>query len=272
MTEEPIILDTVAEPSVTDPLSDVTRRDRKALLAACIVGLAISAGGLVPEKIETFGITVSAQQEESLLYILAGVIAYFLVAFAVYSWSDLKHRDTIAAKHRARLRPMIEELTSDYRKTQNQPIKPDPDEVSRTLSDPAFLRLARLSDQIKFAQRVQLVGTLRIAVDVYFPMVAGVTAIMVVWSSTGGFPGWSFVALGALAASLFSAAFLLSWRRREIYRWWRKRRNEARRERQKRLMKRAQALQEGDPKKAKLLAEARDLLMKSVEDLREGIF
>ena len=76
MSEIPNPLDTVTDATATDPLSAVTRGERKALLAACAVGLAISVGGLVPQKIEALGIAVSATQKENLLQILAGVIAF----------------------------------------------------------------------------------------------------------------------------------------------------------------------------------------------------
>jgi hypothetical protein len=79
LSENPNPLDTVTDATVTDPLSAVTRGERKALLAACAVGLAISVGGLVPQKIEALGIAVSASQKENLLQILAGVIAFSLL-------------------------------------------------------------------------------------------------------------------------------------------------------------------------------------------------
>lgn len=271
MTDKPTVLDAVEDPSVTDPLSEVTRKERKALLAACIVGLAISAGGLVPERIETFGITVTPRQEESLLYILAGVIGYFLLAFAIYAWSDLKRRDTVAAKHRQRLRPVIEEASARFKRSQERLKKHKVEAMSESLQDSDFLELAGMSDQMKFAQRVQRVGTLRVLVDVHFPLLAGITAMVVVWSSTGGFPGWSDVGVGTLAAGVVSGGVVLWWRRREVYRWWRKRRRDRRSQRQKKLMKQAQALPADDPRKAQLLQEARDLLMKTLDDMRDGV-
>lgn len=272
MSETPSVLDTVEDESVTDPLTEVTRRERKALLASCVIGLAISAGGLVPDEIETFGVRITPQQE-SLLYIVGGVTAYFVVAFAVYAWADLKRREARAVKLRERLKPVLESAVAAYKRTQGQLPKPgDAESVKQTLSDPDFARLAALSEQTKFVRRVQRVGAVRIAVDVYFPMVAGVTSIIAVWSSTGGFPGWTWVGWGALAASLPTGVLVLWWRRRDVHRWWRKKQRDRRSRKQKELMRRAQALPADDPKRAKLLAEARDLVMKMVEDLRDGIF
>lgn len=272
VTEGPTVLDTVEDPSVTDPLTEVSRRERKALLAACITGLAISAGGLVPERIETFGITVNPQQEESLLYLLAGVIGYFLAAFSIYAWSDLKRRATVAARHRKRLRPLIEAAVATYRKTQGQLKSRAPEGLSQTFSEPEFLRLAGMADQMKFAQRVQRAGAIRISIDIYFPIVAGATSIVVVWSSTGGFPGWPSVGLGALTSAVVAAAAGLWWRRRDLRRWWRKRRHTRRSLRQKELMQKAQALAPDDPRKTELLSQARELLMKTLDDMKDGIF
>jgi hypothetical protein len=272
MNSEPSVLDSAAEPSTTDPLSEVTRRDRKALLAACIVGLAISAGGLVPERIETFGITVSAQQEDSLLYLLAGVICYFLLAFGVYAWADLKHRAAVAAKHRERLRPVIQGAADISRRARERLQGKPPEEMEDALSDPAFQQFAALSDQIKLSNRVHRVGAIRILVDVYFPLVAGATASVVVWSSTRGFPGWRAVIFGSIATGVVTGVFLSWWKRRAVLRWWRRQRQKVRRKRQKRLIKRAEALPEGDPRRADLLARAKDLLMKNIEDFGDGIY
>lgn len=42
--------------------------------------------------------------------------------------------------------------------------------------------------------------------------------------------------------------------------------------RQKQLREEAEVLPEGDPRRKELLVEADDLLMKNVEDLRDGIY
>lgn len=71
-----------------DPLKEVTRKERRALLAVSVAALAIAKAGLTPIKIESIGIEFSAANKPVLLYIILGVVVYFLIAFAVYAASD----------------------------------------------------------------------------------------------------------------------------------------------------------------------------------------
>ena len=71
-----------------DPLSDVTRKERLYLLGASTVGVTIVFTGLVPSEIRALGITFARADRRSLLFILALVVAYFLVAFIIYAASD----------------------------------------------------------------------------------------------------------------------------------------------------------------------------------------
>lgn len=71
-----------------DPLSDVTRAERKMLLGLSAVGLVIARSGLVPSRISALGIEFDRADQSALLGMLAAVIVYFLVAFVVYATSD----------------------------------------------------------------------------------------------------------------------------------------------------------------------------------------
>lgn len=71
-----------------DPLKEVTRKERRALLAVSVAALTIAKAGIFPVKIESIGIEFSAANKPVLLYIILGVVVYFLVAFAVYATSD----------------------------------------------------------------------------------------------------------------------------------------------------------------------------------------
>ncbi|WP_145387500.1 hypothetical protein [Stieleria neptunia] len=73
---------------VTNSLSDITRRQRKALLSTSTVGCVVGWTGAVPKKIAPLGIDFPADDQAGFLYCLLGVIAYFAVGFAVYAWSD----------------------------------------------------------------------------------------------------------------------------------------------------------------------------------------
>lgn len=74
--------------SLRDPLNETTRKTRRNLLAASLAGLVIAKVGLIPTKISAFGIEFSADNQQSLVMLLALVIAYFAAAFFVYSYSE----------------------------------------------------------------------------------------------------------------------------------------------------------------------------------------
>jgi hypothetical protein len=72
-----------------DPLSEVTRKERKFLLGVSVVGIVIAQTGLVPSKITTLGIEFDKADQRALLIVFGWVVAYFLVAFIIYAASDL---------------------------------------------------------------------------------------------------------------------------------------------------------------------------------------
>ena len=77
-----------AETAVRDPLTEVTRKERRLLLGMCVLGIVLVKTGLVPTKISAFGIEFSHTDQKSILIILAFVVSYFLVAFIIYGISD----------------------------------------------------------------------------------------------------------------------------------------------------------------------------------------
>jgi hypothetical protein len=79
---------TAAEIALSDPLKAETRKARLYLLGVSMVGITIVYTGLVPQEVSTLGITFGEADRQSLLGILALVILYFLVAFAVYGVTD----------------------------------------------------------------------------------------------------------------------------------------------------------------------------------------
>ncbi len=270
MSQNPSPLDTVAEPSVTDPLSEVTRAERKSLLASCVIGLAISVGGLVPGKIETFGIEVSASQELSLLQILAGVITYFLFGFSIYAWSDLKRRESLTALARTRLRPTMDSALEDFKRAEKELASKDPEKMTALFSDKRFMRLAALSDEAKLAQRVTKAGAVRVAFDVYLPIFIAFGSIVTVLASAKASAGarWMSVALTTLAGGV---AVVFLWRQRvAMRRAVRKRIKDWRDRGRKKLMAEMEALPAESPKRAVLAEKARKSLERTLEDLKNG--
>ena len=72
-----------------NPLNETTRKARRNLLAASVVGIVISKVGLVPSKISAFGIDFTTENHESLILLLVFAIAYFTLTFVVYLLSEL---------------------------------------------------------------------------------------------------------------------------------------------------------------------------------------
>lgn len=71
-----------------DPLSEEARKERRNLLGLSAVGIAIAKIGLLPTKIAALGIEFNAASRPLLMKAFAGVVAYFLAAFIIYSSAD----------------------------------------------------------------------------------------------------------------------------------------------------------------------------------------
>lgn len=262
-------LDTVADPTFIDPLSEVTRKERRALLSACVVGQAVVIGGLVPEKIEAFGITVSAAQEKSLLYLLAAVLAYFLVGFVVYAWADLRRRDAISEKARAIVKPVLESARENFKAAEqrHKELSTDP---GKLFSDSSFLRLALLSDHAKLATRVTAASRTRIIFDVYLPVLIALFSIGLVLNRTRGFPGWKWAAL-VLVLVLGAGILIYSWRRRkDLRKSWQRRLEKVRDWRRRRIQHKLEQLPEGDPRRPKLQADLKSSVEAMIRDLTKN--
>ena len=76
-------------------MTDLTLRGRRSLLAVCAIALIIATTGLVPTRITALGIEFSAADQQTMLTILALGIAYFFLAFVVYSAGDYMTRETL---------------------------------------------------------------------------------------------------------------------------------------------------------------------------------
>ncbi len=80
---------TPREIKLSDPLSEVARRERKFLLASSILGIAMVKAGIVPSKISALGIEFAKTDQNLLLSVIGIIILYFLVAFLIYAASDI---------------------------------------------------------------------------------------------------------------------------------------------------------------------------------------
>lgn len=71
-----------------DPLSEVTRKERRMLMSISMLSLLVSKAGFIPNKISALGIDFGQINQQSFIYILAVIIGYFTLSFLLYSTSD----------------------------------------------------------------------------------------------------------------------------------------------------------------------------------------
>jgi hypothetical protein len=89
-----------------DPLTEVTRKERRNLLIASMSGVLIVSMNLVPTRISAFGIEFSASARGYFVGLVAALVCYFFIAFIVYGTSDFfvwrkKYQDYCIAFERA---------------------------------------------------------------------------------------------------------------------------------------------------------------------------
>ena len=72
-----------------EPLNETTRKVRRNLMAASVIGVVITKVGLVPSKISAFGVDFSSSNQQALMTLLAAAIIYFIINFLVYVYSEL---------------------------------------------------------------------------------------------------------------------------------------------------------------------------------------
>jgi purine-cytosine permease-like protein len=71
-----------------DPLSAISRLERRNLLIASTVGLLVGHIGLVPTRISALGLEFDAPAQSAFLVVLALVVAYMASAFTIYATAD----------------------------------------------------------------------------------------------------------------------------------------------------------------------------------------
>lgn len=73
---------------LTDPLSEVTRKERRLLLGLSVLSTFIIKADAVPTKISALGIEFGGSDQRVFLWLLVAVLVYFTLTFAVYALSD----------------------------------------------------------------------------------------------------------------------------------------------------------------------------------------
>ncbi len=71
-----------------DPLSPITRRERRSLLVSSVVLTAVVATDVLPTRISALGIELGASNHQAMLYVLLAIVVYFLCSFLLYAAVD----------------------------------------------------------------------------------------------------------------------------------------------------------------------------------------
>ena len=77
-----------ADVLASDPLSDIARKERRALVAVSALGLIIAKSGLIPLRISALGIEFDPTDQDVLVNAVAFAVLYFLVGFMIYGSQD----------------------------------------------------------------------------------------------------------------------------------------------------------------------------------------
>jgi hypothetical protein len=169
-----------------DPLSEVTRGERKTLLLVSAIGIVMERTGLIPTKITTFGIEFSEADRTLLLRLFALVVAYFLVAFVVYGSADaLAWIRDVRELSFARIARKLEERRNELEATQAGLAFEPMDSASQADRLRELRRVKEQLREIEDVRREGIGGVLtgpvalsRMAFEFIFPIAVAVIAIV----------------------------------------------------------------------------------------------
>ena len=147
-----------AQIRLEDPLSDVTRKERRSLLAVSAIAIIMAKTGLVPAKISGFGIEFTQADQSTFLFILGVIVMYLFFAFTTYALSDfLAWR---IAFNRQRLKLL---------RDQQEAAKEESDQTSNR----KLIRLAIASRPTSFVRAV---------FEFLLPIIVAIYSILLLWT------------------------------------------------------------------------------------------
>lgn len=80
--------DKVKDYLLSDPLCEITRKERRMLLAVSMIGISLIKAGLVPTKITALGIDFNETNQKAFMVIFLSIVIYFFFAFIFYAAAD----------------------------------------------------------------------------------------------------------------------------------------------------------------------------------------
>src|SRR5687767_54107 len=93
----------------SNPLSETTRKERSFLLATSLIAVAITWGGITPEKISAFGFDINKLEQKNLLLLICSIIIYFLAGFLIYGIPEYLQSQVKEQNYRERIGRLLNE-------------------------------------------------------------------------------------------------------------------------------------------------------------------
>lgn len=162
-----------------DPLSEVTRKIRRNLLATASMSYLIVFMGLLPTKLLTLGIEFSEQNQFSFLVIILCLVLYFGITFSIYAVEDfikwnMKIKKENETKSTSQSKALVKNAMGRILRPINEITQEEKDRrIENEIKKEVKLRL----DQS--AQKYQIFGYFRVFWDMFLPAIVGMGAIFV---------------------------------------------------------------------------------------------
>ena len=186
VSDEPEYSKLLREGDFVDPLSDVTRRERKNLLLVSFLSLAVTLGNLVPQEITALGIKVSPTEQRNLFLLLACAVLYLMGAFIFYGHAEFQrwqaNLSTVLRLRRAAGEEIRKSLTEQSKR------RSDATSSQFFASDQmdSLMIAAQAADDLKQSDRFIGAARRRLWFEYSVPLLAGVWAlILLLQDSTG---------------------------------------------------------------------------------------
>lgn len=175
--------DVVADAPPPDALSERTRKERRSLLLASLLGMAITWGNLIPSQISAFGIVVSDVEQKSLLALLFFVVTYFLCGFLLYAVPEYRHWHVRDQLFRERLAGFFKPKADTAR-----------GHAVGDLDNEAILAVAAAARHAQLAGGLLAGARARALFDFAVPALAALVALTFILASALGLPVFSSTA------------------------------------------------------------------------------
>jgi hypothetical protein len=122
----------IVDVNLNDPLSEVTRKERKVLLGLSMVSLFFSQAGILPSKISALGIELKTTDQNTILYLMSACLIYFIFAFFLYAMSDFMiWKKAITREYLSQFRRIV---IDEYSQGPDNPIDCDVESEAARLS------------------------------------------------------------------------------------------------------------------------------------------